>query len=70
MLSGCLWISCTGGSGREHILFTGMDSLLETNPDSAYKILTAMQKEVDSIDYEAVSMRHRMHLSDASNKFD
>ena len=68
MLSGCLWISCTVGSGREHILFTGMDSLLETNPDSAYKVLTAMQKKVDSIDDEAVSMRHRMYLASASNK--
>ncbi len=68
ILSGCLWISCTGGSGREHILFTGMDSLLETNPDSAYKVLTAMQKEVDSIDEEAVSMRHRMYLASAANK--
>ena len=70
LLSSCLWISCTGGSGREHILFTGMDSLLEANPDSAYKVLTAMQKKVDSIDDEAVSMRHRMYLSDASNKLD
>lgn len=70
LLSGCLWISCTGSSGREHNLFTGMDSLLETNPDSAYKVLTAMQKEVDSIGDEAVCMWHRMYLSDASNKLD
>ena len=68
MFSGCLWISCTGGSEREHILFTGMDSLLEANPDSAYKVLTAMQKKVDSIDEEAVSMRHRMYLASAANK--
>jgi tetratricopeptide (TPR) repeat protein len=68
MFSGCLWISCTGGSEREHILFTGMDSLLEANPDSAYKMLTAMQKKVDSIDEEAVSMRHRMYLASAANK--
>ena len=68
LLSGCLWISCTDGSGREHILYTGMDSLLEANPDSAYKVLTAMQKKVDSIDDEAVSMRHRMYLASAANK--
>ena len=65
----CLWCACTAGDGEmEKRLFAGMDSLLGANPDSAYKILTAMQKEVDSIDDEAVSMRHRMHLASASNK--
>ncbi len=64
-----LWCACTAGDGEmEKRLFAGMDSLLEANPDSAYKILTAMQKEVDSIDDEAVSMRYRMHLASASNK--
>ena len=65
----CLWCACTAGdSETEKRLFAGMDSLLEANPDSAYKVLTAMQKEVDSIDDEAVSMRHRMHLASAANK--
>ena len=53
----CLWCACTAGdSEMEKRLFADMDSLLEANPDSAYKVLTAMQKEVDSIDMEAVSM--------------
>ena len=65
----CLWCACTtGNSETEKRLFSGMDSLLEANPDSAYKVLTAMQKKVDSIDDEAVSMRHRMYLASASNK--
>ena len=65
----CLWCACTPGeSETENRLFAGMDSLLEANPDSAYKVLTAMQKEVDSIDEEAVSMRQRMYLAQAQNK--
>ena len=65
----CLWCACTrGNSETEKRLFSGMDSLLEANPDSAYKVLIAMQKEVDSIDNEAVSMRHRMYLASVANK--
>ncbi len=65
----CLWCACTAGDREtEKRLFASMDSLLEANPDSAYKVLTDMQKEVDLIDEEAVSMRYMMFLAEAENK--
>ncbi len=67
----CLWCSCTAGNSETEMrLFSGMDSLLEANPDSTYKELTAMQKEVDSIDDEAVSNQYVIYMAEAFNKLD
>ncbi len=65
----CVWSACGGDDHPlEQRLFGNMDSLLEANPDSGYKVLKDLQGKVDSIGDEAVSMRHRMFLASAENK--
>ena len=64
----CLWLSCRDDRTMERVYFGNMDSLLEANPDSAYKLLIAKQKDVDSLSDKSVSMRQRMYLADAENK--
>ena len=64
----CLWLSCRDDRTMERFFFGNMDSLLEANPDSAYKLLIAKQKDVDSLSDKSVSMRQRMYLADAENK--
>ncbi len=65
----CVWSACGGDDHPlEQRLFGNMDSLLEANPDSGYKVLKDLQSKVDSVDDEAISMRHRMYLACAENK--
>lgn len=64
----CLWLSCRDDRTMERVFFGNMDSLLEANPDSAYKLLIAKQKDVDSLSDKSVSMRQRIYLAEAENK--
>lgn len=65
----CVWSACGNDDLElEQQLFGNMDSLLETNPDSGYMVLQDLQSKVDSVDDEAISMRHRMYLACAENK--
>ena len=45
-----------------------MDSLLESNPDSAYALLTNIQEKVDSLDDTGLSARQLMYKASAQNK--
>ncbi len=45
-----------------------MDSLLESNPDSAYALLTKIQEKVDSLDDTGLSARQLMYKASAQNK--
>lgn len=64
----CFWSSCSSSKKTEQALFSEMDSLLESDPDSGYMVLKGLQKTVDSIGDEAVRMRHMMYLASAENK--
>ena len=67
----CLWCACTtGNSETEKRLFAGMDSLLEANPDSAYKKLQKIRLEVDSLEFEELSQQYIIYLAEACNKLD
>ena len=54
----------------EKRLFAGMDSLLEANPDSAYKRIQTIRFEVDSLDLEELSQQYIIYLAEACNKLD
>ena len=68
ILISCTILSCTDRSIHEKELFGEMDSLLESNPDSAYAQLKKIQSKIDSINDTGLSIRQLMYKTSAQNK--
>ena len=66
----CLWLSCSDDRTMERVFFGNMDSLLEANPDSAYRKLLELKQAVDSDKNGGVSHIYTMYLAEACNKLE
>ena len=67
----CIWSACGNADlAMEQRLFDNMDSLLEVNPDSAYRKLLELKLTVDSAKNECVSHFYTMYLAEACNKLE
>lgn len=59
--------SC-GSSSSERAFFAGLDSLIDSSPDSARTRLLELQPEVDSLDDISLRMRYELMMAEVQNK--